>query len=201
MYLNRRPIFGPPAEGDELTSKLKQHGFARTALWKYVNEAPTADGSAKAVFTLASSPETTAIFSPTFNLTYTVNLTPGSLQCSLTVDSPKDATEALRFQALLHSYLRLADEILPKQVQVGPLKALKIKDKAAGGKESTEEREVVNVDGPGGEVDRVYFQAPDELTVKYDGHSGGIKLVKRSLEDAVVSAAFSHADCQDRVGG
>lgn len=180
------PIFGPPAEGDALTAKLKQHGFARTSTWNYVEQAPTADGSAKAVFTLSSSPETTALFSPTFNLTYTVNLTPGSLQCSLTVDSPNDATEPLRFQALLHSYFRLADEISPNQVQVSPFKGLKISDKAAGHKESTEEREVVTVDGPGGEVDRVYFQAPDELIVKYDGHSGGLKLVKRQLEDAVL---------------
>jgi hypothetical protein len=38
---------------------------------------------------------------------------------------------------------------------------------ASGKQKVNESRKVVDVDGPKGEVDRVYFRAPDELTIAY----------------------------------
>ncbi|GAA5923016.1 glucose-6-phosphate 1-epimerase [Sporobolomyces koalae] len=182
------PIFGPPPKDNALYNKLKQHGFARTSVWEYIESESHCDGEkgVKAVFRLEPNSAIEALFSLPFSLTYTVHLTPSSLDLSLKVSSPSSAIAPLPFQALLHSYFRLPSSVLPPRVKVSPLENLRYADKVQGGKEETERRKVVTVDGPEGEVDRVYLRAPDRLKVSYEGHPGSIELKKKNLVDVVL---------------
>lgn len=128
-----------------------------------------------------------AVWSLPFVLTYTVHLQPASLRLSLNVENPADAVAALPFQALLHSYFRLPEGVLPPQTIVSPLQNLAYSDKVTGEKKAHEGRQVVEVDGPKGEVDRVYFIAPDELTIAYKDRPEVVKVHKSNLPDVVVS--------------
>lgn len=78
-----------------------------------------------------------------------------------------------------------------------PLGGLEYVDKVLGGAKGVEERAVVAVDGPAGEVDRVYFGAPDTLEVSYANASGGMEFTKTGLADVVVSA---ECECVWRFG-
>lgn len=168
-------------------SKLKQHGFARTSIWKFEQLASTdtKDG-VTSVFTLASTPSTLEVFPSAFNLTYTIHLTSNDLSMTLKVDSPTSSTSTLSFQALLHSYFNLPASVLPKDVTVTPLGNLTFVDKVQGGSRGKEERAVVNVDGPKGECDRVYLKASNNLEVNFGG-AGRMNLSKSGLSDVVVS--------------
>ncbi|KAK4703300.1 glucose-6-phosphate 1-epimerase, partial [Phenoliferia sp. Uapishka_3] len=179
------PIFGPPDKEDERFNKMKQHGFARTCKWSLDEQASVGDGDkAVAVLTLDSSPTTQALYAPTFHLTYTVTLSPTSLLVSLKVLSPSTASSPLSFQALLHSYLRLPPSILPPTVTAKSLTGLSFVDKVQGGAKGLEDRKEVLVDGPKGEVDRVYHKAPDALGLSWSG--GEAKVTKENLADVVL---------------
>lgn len=140
---------------------------------------------------LETSSSTPTSFTPTFKLAYTVHLTSTQLAVSLRVSSPTFNPCPLRFQALLHSYLRLPSGITPPQVRVTPLGGLEYIDKVLGGVKAKEERAVVEVDGPAGEVDRVYLGAPASLEVSYADASGGMECTKTGLTDVVVSGLVS----------
>jgi hypothetical protein len=135
-----------------------------------------------------------AVWSLPFRLTYTVHLLPYSLRLSLNVQNPTDAVASLPFQALLHAYFRLPEGVLPPQTLVSPLENLAYNDKVTGEQKVNESRKVVDVDGPKGEVDRVYFRAPDELTIAYKGRTDSVKVTKNNLPDAVVSLCL-RIDC------
>lgn len=105
---------------------------------------------------------------------------------SLKVDSPASSNSTLSFQALLHSYIHLPTSVLPKDVTVTPLGGLTFVDKVKGGARGKEGRAVVDVDGPKGEVDRVYLNAPSNLEVNFGG-AGRMNLSKSGLSDVVVS--------------
>lgn len=154
------------------------------------------DGSASAPTHSSDITRTTAlqpndairsVWTLPFALTYTVHLLPYSLRLSLQVENPADAVASLPFQALLHAYFRLPEGVLPPQVLVSPLHNLAYNDKVTGEQKVNEGRKVVDVDGPKGEVDRVYFRAPDELTIAYKGRTEMVKVKKTNLPDATVS--------------
>ncbi|SCZ90797.1 BZ3500_MvSof-1268-A1-R1_Chr1-3g02260 [Microbotryum saponariae] len=183
------PVFGPPPS-EAPYDKLKQHGFARTSQWTFDSSTsgpdPSGSGAAQAVFTLASSSITRAVFDKDFRLVYTVRITKSSeLDLRLQVQAPSEGDD-LRFQALLHTYLLLPESVQPDQVQVQPLQGLKFIDKVAGGREGKEDRSVVVVQGPNQEVDRVYHRAPNELRITYQGSKGSVTVSKNGLADVVL---------------
>ncbi|KAM0793253.1 hypothetical protein ACM66B_000715 [Microbotryomycetes sp. NB124-2] len=183
------PVFGPPdttARGG-LYSKLKQHGFARTSIWHFSeHDSKSTDDAEIAFFHLESHPETLTLFDRSFKLVYEVQLRDAALVAKLHVHAPADSSAELPFQALLHSYLRLPAGIKPARVRVAPLGGLTFRDKVQGNVESKEDRDVVDVQGPNGEVDRVYLQAPDTLQVTYEGAEGEMVVKKQSLADVVL---------------
>ncbi|GAA5887580.1 hypothetical protein JCM6882_001456 [Rhodosporidiobolus microsporus] len=184
------PIFGPPPADNPLYAKLKQHGFARTSVWEFVGEESGAceqgHGGVKAVFKLEPNDSIRALFTLPFTLIYTVLLTPQSLKLTLRVENPSSAIAPLPFQALLHSYFRLPEGVLPAHTVVTPLENLTFSDKLAGGACDVERRRVVDVDGPGGEVDRVYFNAPDALKIAYKGRTDAVHVTKKGFESVVL---------------
>ncbi|GAA6050470.1 hypothetical protein JCM3770_002612 [Rhodotorula araucariae] len=185
------PIFGPPDLSNPLYAQLKQHGFARTSSWELegVQETDDAAEGVKAIFKLEPTEAIQAIYSQPFLLRYTVHLRPYSLSLALSVVNPSDAIAALAFQALLHAYFRLPDGVLPADVRVTPLESLVYADKVAphdGKTKQPERRKVVDVDGPGGEVDRVYYRAPDRLELAFPAADEVVKVRKSGLPDAVL---------------
>ncbi|GAA6022544.1 hypothetical protein JCM11491_005595 [Sporobolomyces phaffii] len=185
------PVFGPPPKDNPVYNQLKQHGFARTAEWRFLEDQSTCDGpnGVRALFELTPTPAIEAVFALAFHLVYTVELTPNGLSLSLSVTSPADAVAPLPFQALLHSYFRLPAAVRPRDTRVTPLEHVSFSDKVQGGATDVERRPVVVVDGPKGEVDRVYLRAPDKLRVAYDpatGATGSIELRKKNLADVVL---------------
>ncbi|KAK4054909.1 hypothetical protein OIV83_000833 [Microbotryomycetes sp. JL201] len=183
------PVFGPPdteARGG-LYSKLKQHGFARTSIWHFSEQdSKSTDEAEIAFFHLESGQDTLALFARQFKLVYEVQLRDSALVAKLHVRNPSGASSELPFQALLHSYLRLPAGIKPTRVRVSPLRGLTLRDKVQGNAESTEGRDAVDVQGPNGEVDRVYFDAPDILKVTYEGAEGEMIVKKQNLADVVL---------------
>ncbi|GAA5832154.1 hypothetical protein JCM11251_004259 [Rhodosporidiobolus azoricus] len=184
------PIFGPPPADNPLYSKLKQHGFARTSTWEFVGgesgECPEGHGGVKAVFKLEPTESIRALFSLPFTLLYTVLLTPQSLKLTLQVQNPSSAIAPLPFQALLHTYFRLPELVLPAHTLVTPLENLSFADKLQGGAVDVERRRVVEVDGPDGEVDRVYYNAPDALKIQYKGRTDAVHVTKKGFESVVL---------------
>ena len=138
---------------------------------------------------LNSSPTTRALYKPEFELRYTVHLTPTSLKATLHVTAPKSTTplpdsSLLQFTAALHSYIRLPPGISPSQTTVVPLDGLNYIDKVAGGTKSIEKIREVVIDGPGGEIDRVYLGSEDVLSMRWQG--GGMQVTKSGFPDVVV---------------
>jgi len=173
------PVFGP-APKEPPYEKLAQHGFARSFRWEYVK----GDDPAVAVFTLESNADIKKMYEPEFKLKYTVQLTAGDvLECRLDVTNPSTASKPLKFQALLHNYLRLPDGVLPVDVTIDDaLTGLTYKDKTLNYQESEEERKSVNfVD----EVDRIYANAPKSFVAKYGSSQVGVKIETTNLGELV----------------
>lgn len=163
---------------------------------------------------LKSSTATRALYEPDFELRYTVHLTTSSLKSTLHVTAPQSttpppATSLLQFTAALHSYIRLPPGISPSTTHVGPLDGLHYIDKVSGGTKHVESNKEVLIDGPGGEVDRVYYGAQDVLSMRWEG--GGMQVTKAGFPDVVVRlplAPFLRSDwtfrlltlCDDRSG-
>ncbi|GAA5980216.1 hypothetical protein JCM11641_005509 [Rhodosporidiobolus odoratus] len=184
------PIFGPAPADNPLYSKLKQHGFARTSVWEFLSQESGQcsgfKGGVKAVFKLEPNDIIRSLFTLPFTLLYTVHLLPTSLKLTLTVQNPSSAIAPLPFQALLHAYFRLPEGVLPAHTLVTPLENLTFADKLVGGATDVERRRLVDVDGPGGEVDRVYSNAPDTLKIAYKGRLDAVHITKKGFESVVL---------------
>lgn len=137
---------------------------------------------------LESSSESQKIFAPAFKLTYTVELTASNLKLSLKVDSSKDS-EPLEFQTAFHTYFRLPQGVKPPQVCVTGLEGLEIFDKVGPNAPETkrEDRKKAYVDGPDGDVDRVYFGVPSKLEIEYnDAKHEKMTMTSENYPDAVL---------------
>lgn len=122
------------------------------------------------------------VFAQPFSVTYAVTLTHSptpSLTTSLTVQNPPSSSP-LRFQALLHTYLRLPESSSPNEVKISGLKGLEFTDKVQGGKVEKEGRERVGFEA--GEVDRVYNGVPSTIEVEL-GAGKGTTLQTSNLPD------------------
>lgn len=116
-----RQVFGPPPKDGHATSSLPQHGFARNSRWEYLGKstsessalphpsrhAPAAD-AVKLDFGLGSANLGDAgkkAWPYDFSLVYSVTLSKEGLQTTINVRN--EGEEALEFQILLHTYLRI----------------------------------------------------------------------------------------------
>ena len=136
---------------------LPRHGFARTSLWTHAALEHDTDGSVIASFILADTPATNAIWPAAFLATLTVRLGGAQLAVSLSVDNA--GTDPFTFTAALHTYLRVHDV---RNVQLLGLHGGRYRESAAGNVKFDAD-EVMRV---GGEIDRVYIDAPSRLTLR-----------------------------------
>lgn len=104
-------VFGPPPK-DGPTSKLSQHGFARSSRWEYLGKSSTEDAldtsSVKLDFGLdrnSISEEHRKAWPVDFGLVYSITLSKETLQTVITVRNEGD--ESFEFQFLLHTYFKI----------------------------------------------------------------------------------------------
>lgn len=174
------PVFGPPPAREPYLN-LKQHGFARNVTWTFDGVEEGTDWI-QARFSLNSkNSEVQNVFKPDFEAAYRVKIHRRSLITSLEITNPGQSD--LEIQALLHTYLRLPPQSLPRDVRLKSLKGLKFIDKVANGNLGTEERE--EVDFLAGEVDRVYSNVPSEIEVSL-GNANRLTIKTEGLPDLTV---------------
>ncbi|KAK0734321.1 aldose-1-epimerase [Lasiosphaeria miniovina] len=199
------PVFGTAPDHAQ-TSKLPQHGFARTSRWEFLGKstsesesaggakaaassssskatAAAADQSVKLDFGLSSAnldDKTRALWPFAFSLIYGVTLNRDSLTTSLVVTNDDD--KPFDCQVLLHTYLRVEDI---SNVSITGLDGASYVDKVDGAKTKTQSSGAVQITG---ETDRVYTPAaaPSAPVVVVEGGRAGFSVTRDSLGDVVV---------------
>jgi len=219
------PIFGPPPKVDldeSLTahSKLAQHGFARTSIWKFGETLLDREEGVSIRLHLDPTAEIAKTFPHPFSLSYVVTLAPHQLATDLHVVNPlpsslpavaqkvtdaaqsvasalpasiapsassiqgetaaaKTASE-LKFQALLHTYIRVEDA---SKVKIkGLKKGLTYVDKTKGGILETWEGGDLTIQQ---ETDRVYRDVGTDNLIVEDATGDILKVHHINLKDVV----------------
>ncbi|KUI54725.1 Glucose-6-phosphate 1-epimerase [Cytospora mali] len=183
------PVFGT-APDHAATSKLPQHGFARTSRWEFLgkstsesaNNSASADLSVKLDFGLSSSKldeGIKALWPYEFHLIYSVTLERSSLSTAVVITNKDE--KAWDFEVLMHTYLRVKDIT---QVAVEGLDASEYIDKVDAATTKTQSSTVTIT----GETDRVYTPAkgPGEPVKVIEGGKPVYSVVRDSLNDLVV---------------
>lgn len=113
------------------------------------------------------------LYQPDFKLLYTVILeSSGALKTVLRVTNPSKSDD-LKYQTLLHTYIRLPSSTDLKEVTATGLQGLKYLDKSSGAELGPHEHSDKTLSFPG-EVDRVYFSAPDSVDLSF-----GLRISKK----------------------
>lgn len=183
------PVFGQ-APDHEATSKLPQHGFARTSNWEFLGKstsesapnATTADLSVKLDFGLSSAnldDKTKAQWPYAFGLIYSVTLDREALTTSLIVTNEGD--KPFDCQVLMHTYFKVKDIT---KVEVTGLEDSEYLDKVDSLKAKKQSAAVTIT----GETDRIYTPAkgPSSPVVIVEGGKKVYSVVRDNLDDLVV---------------
>ncbi|PHH80769.1 hypothetical protein CDD80_7306 [Ophiocordyceps camponoti-rufipedis] len=180
------PLFGPPVASHEATSKLSQHGFARSTRWEFLGKS-TSEGAASSSVKLdfGLSPDnlddkTRALWPYKFGLLYSVTLERESLNTTLVVTNQGD--EPFEFQTLIHTYFKV-DDI--SSVQVTGLEDSVYLDKTDAGKEKKQPAAAVTFSS---EVDSVFTpsKGPKHPVVISEAGKQRFRLVRDKLDEIVV---------------
>ena len=155
---------------------LPKHGFARTAPWSFVDAGPVDGGGLSVRFRLEDNDRTHAIWPQAF--VAELRATIGGAQLSVTLSVRNRGTEAFTFTAALHTYLAVEDLAA---VRVLGLQGLRYRDSANGNVVRLEAGDEVAIEG---EVDRIYFDAPNELLLREPRAS--LRIEQQGFCDTVV---------------
>jgi len=167
------PFFGPPSKPEH--SKMGQHGFARSTVWKFDSVVMDNETGVSVRLVLEPTPEIKNVFPNPFHLAYVVTLTAHQLSTDLHVKNT--GSEALTYQALLHTYF----EADAASCTVSPLKGLTYIDKTNNYAETVETRDAVPVSQY---TDAVYKNAGGKYVGKWNG--GGVEVKAIGFNDVVV---------------
>lgn len=140
------------------TGPLPKHGFARVRAWDVARQTPN-----EAALALRDDADTRALWPHAFAAEVTVTLEDDALTVSLAVENTGDAP--LAFTAALHTYLRVDDVA---DVVIDGLAGVRYRDSAAGGVERRDDGAELRLVG---EVDRIYMDAPNVVTVREPGRT------------------------------
>lgn len=178
------PCFGPPVHPEH--SRLPQHGFARSELWKFDSVVMDNDAGVSVRLTLEPTPEIAAKYNRPFHLAYVLTLAEHQLSAALHVTNTSTSadfpTDNLEFQALFHTYI-----LAPAgQVLISPLQNVRYYDKTAA---AEEDRNLARVESRLGVdvlkfTDSVYEDAPQKYDVTWPG--GGLEIKTNALKDVVI---------------
>jgi glucose-6-phosphate 1-epimerase len=147
------PVIFPQFSG---LGPLPRHGFARTTTWEFAG-IETEAASATACFHLRDSEVTRRLWPQAFVAELLVAVGGPRLEVGLGVTNTGE--QPMSFTAALHTYLRVADI---HAVTLCNLAGVRYLDQLAGG-EQVEAGPALEFRG---EVDRIYFNAPDHLVVR-----------------------------------
>lgn len=151
-----------------------KHGFARNRVWT-LEQAQVRGQHAFAVLSLEDDEASRAIWPHAFRLEMTVSVDAGRLDMELAVVNRGEV--AFDFAAALHTYLACGDV---RQAQLEGLINQTYLDAVTG-----ETREQwIDVVSIAQELDRIYWNAPDELLLREPGRR--LKLATQGFEDVVV---------------
>jgi len=150
------PVIFPQFAG---LGNLPKHGFARTQLWR-LRESQQAD---RAVFELRDNEATRQIWPHSFLAELSAIISGATLEIELMVQNTGSAS--FSFTAALHTYLRV-DDIADTRI-LG-LQGVNYSDKVNGVDDCVEANAECAIVG---QVDRIYFNAPESLTVQQKNHS------------------------------
>ena len=137
---------------------LPKHGFARTHPWAAARRAPN-----EAVLALRDDAATRALWPHAFAAELTVTVEADALRVALAVENTGDAP--LAFTGALHTYLRVDDVA---DVRVDGLRGVRYQDATAGRVERRDDEASLRF---AGEVDRVYLDVPNDVTVREPGRA------------------------------
>lgn len=161
------PQFGP-------FGALKQHGFARNRRWTVVDSSN--ESSASATLRLTDDAATRALWPHRFDLRLTVDVHGATLSVSMTVVNTDDAP--FTFTAAFHPYFSVGDALT---THVDGLQGLYYRDALRDGARFAESDPSLAITGP---VDRIYYDAPDWLTIR--DAERVLQIEKRGFPEAVI---------------
>ncbi len=161
------PQFGP-------FGALKQHGFARNRRWTVVDSSN--ESSARATLRLTDDAATRALWPHRFDLTLTVDVHGATLSVSMTVVNTDDAP--FTFTAAFHPYFAVRDAFT---THIDGLQGLYYRDALREGARFGEPDPSLAITGP---VDRIYYDAPDLLTIR--DAERVLHIGKRGFPEAVI---------------
>lgn len=157
---------------------LQRHGFARTKPWQLVS-AEQGEDDALAVLRLSDDAATRMFWPHAFEAELSVRVSGRELQIELACENKGAAP--FSFTGALHTYLGL-DDLDATSVQ--GLAGLQYWDSV----ENVEKTQRVDLLLPGGDLDRIYYQVQQDLTLKEQRGAVERQLLIRQqgFEDAVV---------------
>ena len=159
---------------------LPKHGFARTRPWQLVS-AEQSEMDALAVLRLTDDAATRLIWPHAFEAELSVLLHGRTLQIELAVEHKGAEGDApFDFTTALHTYLAVNDI---DETSVNGLSGLQYFDSV----DKTEKQQRVELLLPSGEVDRIYYQARNELLLREQGISTDrrLNISQQGFEDVV----------------
>ncbi|KAE8445980.1 hypothetical protein EG329_012619 [Mollisiaceae sp. DMI_Dod_QoI] len=190
------PVFGI-APDHPATSKLPQHGFARTSRWEFLGKSTSesstlssssaGDDSVKLDFGLSPSnlsEESKKAWPYEFGLIYSVTLSKDGLTTSLVVRN--EGEQAWEFQTLMHSYFRVKDI---SSVSVTGLESSPYIDKVLGpsstGEPYISPSAALSISS---KTDRVYSPAagPSSAVIIKEGGKKKFGIVRDNMNEVVV---------------
>ncbi|KAF2874503.1 galactose mutarotase-like domain-containing protein [Massariosphaeria phaeospora] len=179
------PVFGPPPKEGHATSKLPQHGFARTSRWEFLGKSTSEDAldtsSVKLDFGLSSSSlseDARSQWPLDFGLIYSVTLSKDSLQTVINVRN--EGETSFEFQFLLHTYLRIKDIT---KVEITGLLGVDYIDKVLNATTHKQSEPSIKISG---EVDRVYGPIPQDTTTVVEDGKPRFDVVRDNLQDTTI---------------
>jgi len=165
------------------TSKLPQHGVARSSYWKNVKTSVETDEEITVQLELDSSEipdDMRSKWGNQFHLSYAVSLFGSALRTELQIINSSNV-ETLDFQVLLHTYFHVPDS---SHLLIRGLESSSFYDKTADGKKT-------NLNGPfsgvNKEVDYVFENTVNSFLLDYgDSSFDTLKITKKNFLDTVV---------------
>ncbi len=165
------PVIFPQFAGEGTLPK--KHGFARTALWKMVEQTPT-----RAQLHLTDAQASHELWPFRYLAEITVTLDDTSLRVELAVSNHDE--RAFAFTAALHTYIRVANA---DNAVVHGLRGLRYRDTAHNGVEADERPEALRIED---EIDRIYFNVPTEPAIALREPSRRTRISGEGFCDVVV---------------
>lgn len=157
---------------------LPQHGFARTNPWSLIRTEKLDNGDVQVTLRLAENDATLKLWPHRFAFELRVALAESSLALAARVQNTGE--QPFDFQIALHTYFAVADI---QRTAVCGLQGTTFIDSLRNHAREVEPRAEVRFDQ---ETDRVYVNAPDELSIRDEASGRVFSIRKTGMADAVV---------------